>query len=220
MSAGIKANADGSAAVQVGGSDYIAISSTGNVGIGTTSPGAKADIVSSGLPLRVASSTTSGYALAQFGQSATATQNWHFGSEGDGFLNFYNGNFGAGTKRLALSSSGDLQFNSGYGSVATAYGCRAWVNFNGTGVVSIRASGNVTSITDNGVGDYTVNFTSAMPDANYTLVSGAVLPAAGSDRRVVATNLNTAPTASAVRISTGFSATADDVSYAQVSIFR
>jgi hypothetical protein len=58
-------------------------------------------------------------------------------------------------------------FNSGYGSVATAYGCRAWVNFNGTGTVAIRASGNVSSITDNGTGDYTVNFTTVMPDANY-----------------------------------------------------
>ena len=50
------------------------------------------------------------------------------------------------------------------------YSCRAWVNFNGTGTVAIRASGNVTSITDNGVGDYTVNFTNAMTDANYALV--------------------------------------------------
>jgi hypothetical protein len=45
--------------------------------------------------------------------------------------------------------------------------CRAWVNFNGTGTVAIRASFNVSSITDNGLGDYTVNFTNAMPDANY-----------------------------------------------------
>jgi hypothetical protein len=59
-------------------------------------------------------------------------------------------------------------FNSGYGSVVTAYGCRAWVNFNGTGTVAIRASGNVSSITDNGTGDYTVNYTTAMPDANYS----------------------------------------------------
>jgi hypothetical protein len=64
-------------------------------------------------------------------------------------------------------SAGVFSFNSGYGSVATAYGCRAWVNFNGTGTVAIRASGNVSSITDNGVGDYTVNFTTALPDANY-----------------------------------------------------
>jgi hypothetical protein len=66
-----------------------------------------------------------------------------------------------------FDSSGNFKFNSGYGSVATAYGCRAWVNFNGTGTVAIRASGNVTSITDNGTGDYTVNFTTAMPDVNY-----------------------------------------------------
>lgn len=45
--------------------------------------------------------------------------------------------------------------------------CRAWVNFDGTGTVAIRASFNVSSITDNGTGDYTVNFTTAMPDANY-----------------------------------------------------
>lgn len=45
--------------------------------------------------------------------------------------------------------------------------CRAWVNFNGTGTVAIRASFNVSSITDNGTGDYSVNFTNAMPDANY-----------------------------------------------------
>jgi hypothetical protein len=50
---------------------------------------------------------------------------------------------------------------------APIYACRAWVNFNGTGTVAIRASGNVSSITDNGVGEYTVNFATAMPDANY-----------------------------------------------------
>jgi hypothetical protein len=47
--------------------------------------------------------------------------------------------------------------------------CRAWVNFNGTGTVAIRASANVTSITDFGTGNYGVNFTNAMPDANYVI---------------------------------------------------
>ena len=70
------------------------------------------------------------------------------------------------------SANANFQFNSGYGSVATAYGCRAWVNFNGTSTVAIRASGNVTSITDNGTGNYTMNFTTAMPDANYSGVFG------------------------------------------------
>jgi uncharacterized protein (AIM24 family) len=68
---------------------------------------------------------------------------------------------------IASDASANIQFNSGYGSVATAYGCRAWVNFNGTGTVAIRGSGNVSSITDNSTGNYTVNFTTAMPDANF-----------------------------------------------------
>jgi hypothetical protein len=51
--------------------------------------------------------------------------------------------------------------------------CRAWVNFNGTGTVAIRASFNVSSITDNGVSDYTINFTNAMPDANYAIAGAA-----------------------------------------------
>ena len=79
-----------------------------------------------------------------------------------------------GVQRGQFDSSGNFKFNSGYGSAAIAYGCRAWVNFNGTGTVAIRASGNVSSITDNGTGDYTVNFTTAMSDANYsaTITSG------------------------------------------------
>ena len=71
---------------------------------------------------------------------------------------------------MILDGSGNLKFNSGYGSAATAYGCRAWVNFNGTGTVAIRASGNVSSITDNGTGNYYMNFITAMPDSNYSLV--------------------------------------------------
>ena len=51
--------------------------------------------------------------------------------------------------------------------------CRAFCNFNGTGTVAIRASFNVSSITDNGTGAYTVNFTNALPDANYSIVGSA-----------------------------------------------
>jgi hypothetical protein len=52
------------------------------------------------------------------------------------------------------------------------YKCRAWVNFNGTGTVAIRAAGNVASITDNGTGNYTINFATAMSDADYSGVFG------------------------------------------------
>lgn len=81
----------------------------------------------------------------------------------------------AAAERMRVTSTGNFKFNSGYGSVETAYGCRAWVNFNGTGTVSIREDGNVSSITDNGTGDYTVNFTTSMPDANYAgLISSEI----------------------------------------------
>jgi len=62
---------------------------------------------------------------------------------------------------------------------APLYAARAWVNFNGTGTVAIRASGNVSSITDNGTGDYTVNFTTAMPDVNYCAVLSSRDPNSG-----------------------------------------
>jgi hypothetical protein len=50
--------------------------------------------------------------------------------------------------------------------------CRAWVNFNGTGTVAIRASYNVSSITDNGVGSYVINLTTALPDINSVITFG------------------------------------------------
>jgi hypothetical protein len=127
-----------------------------------------------------------------------------------------------GAETMRLTSTGLLQFNSGYGSVATAYGCRAWVNFNGTGTPAIRASGNVTSITDNGTGDYTVNFTTAMPNANYS-ISGmtACLTGTGSPGYVVINYPTTAPTSSAVRIRTQNDAnTAADYVYVCVDIHR
>ena len=62
--------------------------------------------------------------------------------------------------------------SSAIGNIGTAplYAARAWVNFNGTGTVAIKASGNVTSISDNGTGSYAINLTTAMPDVNYACV--------------------------------------------------
>ena len=121
-----------------------------------------------------------------------------------------------------FDSSGNFKFNSGYGSVATAFGCRAWVNFNGTGTVAIRASGNVSSITDNGTGDYTVNFTNAMPDINYSVVGGNGSGTAGNDDFTLTTNYNAAPTTSATRIGShrANSGTATDAAWSSVAIFR
>ena len=72
-----------------------------------------------------------------------------------------------GSALTGLPAPAELSTASGS---APSYSARAWVNFNGTGAVAIRDSGNVSSITDNGVGDYTVNFTTAMQDANYSAI--------------------------------------------------
>ena len=120
-----------------------------------------------------------------------------------------------------FDSSANFKFNSGYGSVATAYGCRAWVNFNGTGTVAIRASGNVTSITDNGTGDYTVNFTTAMPDANYAITGSANIGTANYNL-LLTPNRTTAPTASACRVVTSAASNTNlsDCEFVYVGIFR
>lgn len=72
------------------------------------------------------------------------------------------------TAKIADANITAAKLSGAQSGSAPIYGARAWVNFNGTGTVAIRASGNVSSITDNGVGDYTVNFTTAMPDTNYS----------------------------------------------------
>jgi uncharacterized protein (AIM24 family) len=121
------------------------------------------------------------------------------------------------------SFSGDLSFNSGYGSAAVAYGCRAWVNFDGTGTVAIRASGNVSSITDNGTGDYTVNFTTALPDANYAVTFGAYgLVFANSGSAFPQLDPNTSLATSSFRMFMKFSAAVGggDITVVTASVFR
>jgi hypothetical protein len=105
--------------------------------------------------------------------------------------------------------------------------CRAWVNFNGQGTVAIRASFNVSSITDNGTGNYTVNFTNAMPDANYSGVgsvgvggyNGAVLVTQSDD----ANRGTQSTTAFQVRVFVPGGSTGSgtyDMAYVQMAFFR
>lgn len=128
----------------------------------------------------------------------------------------------AATGTVIYSNASDnLLFNSGYGSLAVAYGCRAWVNFNGTGTVVIRGSGNVTSITDNGVGDYTVNFTNAMPDANYSSIVTANNGSPSGAGNFVYVGLGYTATTSSYRFNSGSNGVAYiDCASINVSVFR
>jgi hypothetical protein len=117
-----------------------------------------------------------------------------------------------------FDSSANFKFNSGFGSVATSYGCRAWVNFNGTGTVAIRASGNVSSITDNATGAYTINFTNAMPDANYS-AGQATGDGTGAGKFIF--GFTATPTTTTYKIlTTTFPGVDTDMSYISVAFFR
>jgi hypothetical protein len=95
---------------------------------------------------------------------------------------------------------------------------KAWVNFNGTGTVAIRASFNVSSITDNGTGDYTVNFTTALADANFSVAGWARVSGSGG---VLAGVNDTALTTSSARVGTlNTSGSFADALFVTVAIFR
>ena len=130
----------------------------------------------------------------------------------------------ATTADVAASTPASLSTASG---AAPSYSARAWVNFNGSGTVAIRASGNVSSITDNGTGDYTVNFTNAMVDNNFsTLVSGNPAFQGASVTFVCLAVYNSGsyvPTTTSTRVvsvGSGGSSAPSDVVHINVAIFR
>jgi hypothetical protein len=108
---------------------------------------------------------------------------------------------------------------------APLYACRAWVNFDGGGTVAIQGSGNVSSITDNGVGDYTVNFSTSMPISNYAVGLSTQGVSLGDLTRIAVIRSNggipTLKTTSALRIATGRTSAQDvnDVDGVSVMIF-
>ena len=120
------------------------------------------------------------------------------------------GNVAAARITNALNASGS----------APIYACRAWVNFNGTGTVAVRASGNVSSITDNGTGDYTVNFTTAMPDANYSVGSVWDLTRGASSWPVQPGVFSQTTSALRVRYSNVGTAALEDVPLCSWQVFR
>jgi hypothetical protein len=104
---------------------------------------------------------------------------------------------------------------------APLYACRAWVNFNGTGTVAIRASGNVTSITDGGTGNYTVNFTTSMSATNYAVV-GTGSRTNDSNCTIMILDSGTPYTTGGITVRSGSPAqgTFFDSAYVNIAVFR
>jgi hypothetical protein len=130
------------------------------------------------------------------------------------------------TDKIADANITAAKLNGAQSGSAPIYAARAWVNFNGTGTVAIRASGNVSSITDNGTGDYTVNFTNAMPDGNYVWAATGGDGAGVGQTNWFSTPSGTDPTsmmlAGSLRIKNSYqnATTNIDLQYNGVSVFR
>jgi hypothetical protein len=184
----------------------ISINGTGPVGGVTTLTATGVNIENTG---------ASANSLVKYANSG---KNWYAGLRGDTSNVWAISDDSA--FRMTVDGSGNLGFNSGYGSAATAYGCRAWVNFNGQGTIAIRASGNVSSLTDEGVGNYAVNMTTAMPDTNYNVVVGGSFfpnPQTAQANAFFSGGVNT----STFRIgSNNFSAGKHDPELVYASVFR
>jgi len=224
---------DGTFVVNTGsgvGAERMRVDASGNVGVGTNSPEYRLDVaatdnVTTTIAMSVQNSARNyglgigAYTMSNRNIGGTATTiDYTFDVGGDAIFKTAN------TEQMRLASSGDLKFNSGYGSVATAYGCRAWVNFNGQGTVAIRDSGNVSTVTDLGTGVYRVNFTTAMPDADYATCVTVSNDTAQTAPRTGGVNFGTnggAPTTALVYVITGVSgSTANDLPYVNVTVFR
>jgi hypothetical protein len=190
----------------------IHVTAAGNVGIGVVAPNDKLDVdgvirISSGNVIRWVDGGNIRSSIL-----GDASSNLIFST--------------ASTERARISGAGLFQYNNGYGSVATVYGCRAWINFDGTAVVSpasmtgVRGSGNVSSVLDNGTGDYTINFTTAMPDANYSVVcSAGNTDAAGEEFVAFTPSASVVAGSVKIRVSSG-SGAATDVAVVSAAIFR
>lgn len=131
------------------------------------------------------------------------------------------GDNAAGTTNLFnFRGDGLFQFNSGFGSAGNAYGCRAWASFNGSGGISINGSGNVSSITRDATGTYTVNFSNAMPDANFSYTGIARSDNTGNPAFNLSIASNQGPTTSNFSFFTGVSNSKIDSNLIYVAVFR
>ena len=225
---------------KVGGVDYMRLDSSGRLGIGSQAPAGTLDVgavsgnVTAGDLTVTTGSTTAAVTVGRL--SSTGNDNTRFRVRNRIDTTIFDVTQGTlalgpvdnqitfsvnGSERGQFDSSGNLKFNSGYGSVATAYAARAWVNFKGNDTVSIRTNRNISSITDNGTGDYTINFSITFPDANYCLFGSAALgQSQNSDARTLSPGTNNPYTTTSAAVVSHYNGTKQDCEFIHVAVIR
>ena len=127
----------------------------------------------------------------------------------------------ATNERMRIETNGDLKFNSGFGSAATAYGIRAWMRYRGD-TNALDGSANVTSVTDNATGDFTMNFTTAMSDANYGVLGTTGYNDTSLNIAIRNNGTHEAPTTTTMRfcVCVNYNSNLSDERYISVAIVR
>ena len=127
---------------------------------------------------------------------------------------------------MTISGSTGVTYPDGSSQASGQQACKAWVNFNGGGTVAIRGSYNVTSITDNGTGAYTVNFTTALSNANYAGVVSLSTKGASTDNYSFVATTGSATTTygehstTAFKVNCGYQGVLYDIESVQIAVFN
>jgi hypothetical protein len=203
--------------VSTGGTERMRVDSSGNVGIGGAPANGMLELFKTSGEAVLRINNTAGSSWVTFNPSVAA----YLHNITNTPMVFTTN----GTERARIDTSGNFLFNSGYGSVATAYGCRAWVSFDATASPpTLRGNGNVSSVTKSATGDFIVNFTNAMPDANYAFSGGVTKADTNNDGNMfiqIGGTTTTPPTTTTIRCRTYFSGfTYQNSPYTTVSVFR
>ena len=211
-----------------GTSDNITLDDSGRVLIGTSTAGAFANrratiATTSGTTALELRSATNGDSRIVFTDSTDSGDAGSYKGQilYDQSSDYMSFNTNGNNERMRITSTGDLRFNSGFGSAATAYGVRAWIYFDGelASIGTGLGSAGVSSVTDHAVGEYTINFSFTFPDINYCVVTGLGDRESNNDAGYLQTHATAIQTTTTFRFRTvnyAYTTTADceDVSLA------
>jgi hypothetical protein len=170
----ITASGSGTTDPSADSTNYKQVNGTGDVSTSGNQTIAGVKTFSNGIVGNVTGSVTGNVTGDVSGNAGTVTNGVYTSGNQTiaGVKTFSSGIVGSVTGNVAGNADSATKLSTASGS-APSYSARAWVNFDGTGTVTIRASANVSSITDNGTGDYIVNFSTAMQDVNFSVTGSA-----------------------------------------------